>query len=338
MKIHELISEGGWANAETQSTQLTPAMVKKVQKFFSVFEKDLNAFLDTQEIPRISFGKLLGSTAHLEHDLVHNKNKEYGDIDVLFVVPDVDDESTSKVKSKYSKFIDEFLKTKKPSYVSIHNFEKSNAIIFKVDGKSVQVDLVFSTQKLKDWTSARSTPEIGIKGAVLGFLYASLAQVLNLSIGTSGVQYKEIGKEIVPFKKLKVDSVKTITTNIQTFGLDILEHLYDKDHSGKPKVHPSLLSKKGITPSNISSKDLVDVIKGLAKSFEINDMYGKGSLKHLSSASDFLNSVVGVYREKIEDAVNATKFDKAQTDAAKKKAEDVKKVLKDQSAKILTYF
>ncbi len=338
MLIRELLSEGGWVSVETQSTKLTPTLVKKTTKLFPKLQYDLNLFLHAKGMAPISFGAVLGSTAHLDRDLEHDPLKEYGDIDVMMVLPETEGTSEAKMRAEYNKAIDEFLKTKKPEYVAVHNKEKSNAIIFNVDGQAVQVDIVTTLSRLQDWSRARMTPEYGVKGAVLGFLYSSLAQVLNLSIGTSGVQFKEKGGEVVAFKNLKVDKVHTVSTNLETFGADILKAFYLKDHGGVPKMHPSLVTKPGMNTSHITGTDIVDVIHALAKSFELNDMYRKGSLKHLSSSQDFLNEVAKVYRAKIDDAMNASKFNKAVSDAAKEKVKKTVDHLKTQSEKLLTRF
>jgi hypothetical protein len=73
---------------------------------------------------------------------------------------------------------------------------------------------------------------------------------------------------------------------------------------------------------------MVNAVKGLARSFEINSMYGKKNLAGFGNAQDFLSKFVQRYEDKAMLDVNAKKRDKAETAEAKARAAaDRQKVL-----------
>lgn len=73
--------------------------------------------------------------------------------------------------------------------------------------------------------------------------------------------------------------------------------------------------------------DLADVVKGIVLSLEKSKVLGKGHLAAFKTAEDVIAEIKKVYLEKALAAATATKFDKAQTDIAKKKAEETKNTL-----------
>jgi hypothetical protein len=329
ISFKEFITEmGGWAKTITQDVKLTPSVAKKALANMPKFEKDFNAYLKTQDLAPIRIGKPIGSTAYLEKDLKSNPDKEYGDIDIIFSMPRIPDTTESKNQSIYKKAVVDFIKDEKPSYIYDGGNENGTNITVSVGDEWVQVDLVAAFHETEDWTTHRMTPEHNLKGALVGFLYSSLSELLNVSIGTSGVQVKHVGDEIVPFKKLKVDKVSTITTDIGTFALDVFKYL------GGTKVDPLLKSNPGMKRESIKFTDLANAVKGLGKSFELSGMYGTGHLKHIESYDDFISKIKETYLGKAEEASNASKFNKAASDNAIKKANDTKEMLRTKSKEL----
>jgi hypothetical protein len=89
-----------------------------------------------------------------------------------------------------------------------------------------------------------------------------------------------------------------------------------------------LIANPGTDINNVKISVMANGIKGLAKSFEDNNMFGQGDLAKFSSASDFLSQWIERYEEKAMLDVNAKKRDKATTPEAKARAEsDRQKVL-----------
>ena len=336
----QYLTEGGWSKTITQGTKLGPAIAKSAIAVMPRFEKDFNAYLKKHNYSPIKIGKPVGSTAYHEKDLTGNPDKEYGDIDIIFSIPRIDGMSESKNQSTYRKLVVDFINEKKPKYIYDDGEQNGQNVIVDADGKWVQVDLVAAFNDTEDWTTHRMTPEHNLKGAFLGFLYASLAEVLNVSINTSGVQAKHIGDELVPYKKIKVDRVETITVDIGQFGLDLFNYLYNRSHEGKnkPKISAKLKSTPGMNRSKIAFADLAKVVEGLADSFEMNDMYGKGDLKHVANRKEFISKIKTAYEGRAEEAASATKFDKATTPEAKKRAEDTKTMLRTKTAELLARF
>jgi hypothetical protein len=330
----EFLAEGGWSSTLTQDVILTPALAKKALALLPRFEKDFNAHLAKKNLAPVAFGKPVGSSAYIERDLKSNPDKEYGDIDVMFIVPRIEGMKGSDNWRLYREELDEYIDDNDLSYLAAGTSFKGAALVFQVGDQAVQIDLVKSFTDLEDWTSHRMTPEHGVKGALIGFLYSSLAEVLNLSIGDSGVQMKEKGGEVVSFRTLKADKLRTLSTSIDTFATDILKAFHERDGEGKVKISKGLAAHPGITKSEIKIADLASAIKGLGESFALNDMYSKGLLKHISSQEDFLSKVRETYIKKNEDLAKSSKFDKAQTDRAKQKAAETQDMLRAKSAEI----
>lgn len=328
--FRRFITEGGWANAITQGVKLTPDVVKKTAALLPRFQKDFNAYLASIDMEEVKIGKMVGSGAYHEHDLKHQPNKEYGDIDVIFSLPRIEGYKEAQITSLYRQTFLDFLAAKKPKYAYLGKEQTGQNIILNVDGKWVQADLVATFHDTEDWATHRMTPEHNMKGAFMGFLYSALSEVLHLSIGSSGVQVKHIGNEIVPFAKQKVDKVATISTNIETFALDILKYLHPN-----PKVAPLLRQHPGLNKEEIKFSDLANAVKGLGQSFELNHMYGKGPLKSVKSYDDFIAQIKRGYVARAEKSAAGSKFDKAATPDAIRRAADMKHQLKVKTAELL---
>lgn len=331
----EFLYEGGWSNTATQGVKLTPAVAKKAVTILPRFEKDFNAFLSQSETPPIKIGKPVGSTAYIERDLENNPTKEYGDIDVMMHVPKFGDYTDSKLTKHYSDSLKKFVASENLPYLLKDHENGGKNIIVKVGSDWVQVDLIMAIGDLADWATHRSTPEHGLKGALLGTLYAALAEVLNLSIGSNGVQAKEKNGELVSFRELKDTKLHTMSKDIGNFALDILDTFANRDGIKVPVVAPLLKAHPGINRENVKAVDLADAIMGLGHSFELNHMFGQGDLKHVSDYSDFISQVKRSYTSKMESAAKSTKFDKAGTPEAKQKALDTKDLLLNKSKEVV---
>lgn len=341
MKVYDIIMEGGWSKTITQSTKLTPALAKKALAIMPKFEKDFNAFLKNKNELPISIGKPVGSSAYIEKDLKSNPTKEYGDIDIIFNIPRIEGMPESKNNSLYSNLIKEFVASSNLPYLFKDKDNGGSSIIVKAGDEWAQIDLVKAFNDISDWVQHRMTPEHNVKGALIGYLYSSLAEVLKLSIGSNGVQAKEKSSEIIPFKNLKADKTHTISTDISKFGLHTVEAFFNRIAYSNPtgksvmKISTELKSNPGMKRDSIKVSDLIKVIKGIGKSFEENNMFGKGDLKNISDYEDYIAKIKNVYLQKTEDAAKSTKFDKAETPEAKRRAQDTKDLLLNKSKEII---
>lgn len=337
MKVHELLQEGGWATTKTQGSQPTPKTVKEITPFLKKFESDFNAFLKKKNYLPIKFGSFVGSSKYWERDLKDNPEKEYGDIDVIFVIPRIEGVSENKNSTIYQDLIAEFTSEKKPSYLVDDPDRVGQNILIKIGDEIHQVDLVKSFPHTENWTTHRMTPQHKLKGSFMGFLYTALAEVLNLSIGGNGVMAKHIGDEIVSFKKQKVDRVDTISLDPGNFARHIFDYFYNRSHEGhdKPKISALLKSHPGINRDEVAFKDLAAAVKGLAQSFEMNGMYGKGDLKNIKDYDDFVSQIKKAYLDKAHAGTLATKFEKASTEKSKQRAEETKELLRTMPEQLL---
>ena len=124
----------------------------------------------------------------------------------------------------------------------------------------------------------------------------------------------------------KEDRIETLSTNIERFAYDLLVELFKRINPGRNdlKVSPTLKAHPGLNTQDVKVADLAQAVKGLAESFELNDMYGKHVLADFANAQDFIQKFLAHYINKANEAANATKFDKAETPEAKARAQDTK--------------
>ena len=324
------IAEGGWNKAITQGTKLTPAIVKQSLAVLPKFEKDFNAFLEKAGMAPIQVGAPVGSSAHVDKDVA---DKEYGDIDVLLQLPQVAELSETAITKAYTEQLKAFVKTAKLPY--LHNDDEPDgvAIFVKLGDAVVQVDMVKVLMHQAAWATGRMTPEHGLKGALLGNLYSSLGAVLGVAIGQNGVVAKEKGGEWVPSSTLKADKIHTLSLDFGLFAQHIVEALHKKYGAGKLKLPKGM--KTGMTLNKVQFSDLLDVVRGIGKALEANELFGKGHLKAVSDYESFLAAVKADYIARNEKAAANSKFNKAVTPEAKKKAEETKELLLKKSKELI---
>jgi len=328
MLIREIICEGGWANKITQGTVITPGVVKSALQVAEKFIRDFNSWLEKRNIAPTKLGTPTGSTAYHHVD---PEDKVYGDIDLQIVVPEIQslaDKSQSQKQAFWYNLADEFVKQVHPPY--IHPESTAGHPIFKVGTDDwVQIDLMPHTPDIAGWGSARAIPERGVKGALHGNIYSVLGELLKMSIQYSGVQFKSRGGIKQPFTTTRTNyELETLTKNPETFIRDIFDHECAVEKITDPKIHPLLVKHPGKDIADVKISNLVNGVKGLAYSFEMNGMFGRGDLADYSNAEDFLQKFWKIYQAKAMKDLEATKRDKAETPAAKERAEqDRKKIL-----------
>ena len=110
MRINEIIFEGGWENTSTQSTVITPGVVKVALGVMgNNFIPDFNKFLNSQGIEPVKMGHPTGSSAHYQKD---TEDTIYGDIDLQIIVPYVEGKNTSgERQSFWSSTVAKFIKS-----------------------------------------------------------------------------------------------------------------------------------------------------------------------------------------------------------------------------------
>ena len=310
MRAKEFIVEGGWASTLTQGTHITPALVDNIVRLLPAFQQSLNAFLKTKELPPVKIGTPVGSTTYYKRDLAQNPTREYGDIDVGFFIPRLPNTTDNANESTYSNAVKEFCDSN-PNY-STNN---GTNVIVKMADEYVQVDLVTAYYENEHWSKALA-PEYNVKGVLSASLHSALAEALNLSFGSRGVQVKLQNGIPVSFRQSKDTELKTISNNPDTWAVDIAKFL------GAQNISPRLSKYPGMG-DEIKTQNTINSIVGIAESL---------------NKPDLIEQVKTIYISKINNVINSSKFNKAETPEAKKKAEDTKALLAKESQRILGQF
>lgn len=322
MRINEIIVEGGWDTKATQSTVINPSTVKSALSTMKVFVDRFNSFLKAKGIEPIKLGHPTGSSAY--HD-VDPEDKIYGDIDLQIIVPETEETAnmtTAQAQGYWYKLEDEFVKSNNVDFIHPES-EPGHPIVSVGKDAWVQIDLMPHPERLSTWGRFRTTPERGIKGLLNGNMFSVLGELLMMSIQHSGVQFKVRDKVKQPYTTTRKNyELVTISTNIETFVLDIFNHEAELQGITEPKVDPLLQRHPGSNIQDVKIQNLVNAVKGIARSFELNNMYGKGDLANYSNAESFVNKFLEIYTAKAEKDIGAAKRDKAETPQAQARADD----------------
>lgn len=313
--------EGGWDDVITQKTVINPSVVKLAMVQATRFVKEFNGYLSSKGIPPIEVGSLTGSSVY--HD-VDPEDAIYGDVDLQIIVPETTettDMTTSQIQGHWYRLMDEFVQANKPDYMYPES-DPGHPIFSIGDDKWVQVDLMPHQTRLAKWGAARTVPERGVKGLLHGNMFSVLGEMLMMSIQHAGVQFKERNGVKQPYSTTRKDyTLKTISIDPETFVLDIFKHEAELQGISNPKVDDLLAKHPGKDLANVKVSNLVNAVKGLARSFETNGMYGKGDLDRYSSADDFIRRFWERYQAKAIKDIEAKKRDKAVTPEAKARAD-----------------
>jgi hypothetical protein len=307
------LKEGGWEDTITQKTKLTPGIVKEALKTVEVFVNDLNSYLIEQGFEPVKMGHPLGSTAYVNVD---EPDVEYGDIDMQMIAPELPGKTSFQVSKHYNALIDDFIAAKKPNYIYDRGVATNGHPIFKLgEDVYVQVDMLWTIKRLAHWDRWRKTPMQGIKGLIMGNLYSTLGEVINMSL-QSAVLMKLKGGEPINYQRGRnPDEVIEVTKDIENFGVDILKYVYNAVNgtTNGMKLDPELEQYPGLKTDSVQITDVVHTIKGLAKSFELNNLYGKHVLKDYKNADELLTKYLSHYLDKADKAGKGAKLDKAKT-------------------------
>jgi len=320
---------GGWDSTATQGTVIHPSTVKVAMNVMQRYIDGVNQFAASKDIPPMKIGASTGSSAWHDED---EEEKIYGDIDLQVIVPEIEElanATKSGIQSYWNKLTDEFVATVKPDFVH-DDSSPGHPIISIGNDEWVQIDLMYHTEKMSGWGRYRVTPERGLKGLLHGNLFSVLGDTLKMSIQHNGVQLKVRDNARVLYSMRKNTELKTVTTDINNFIKDIFDYEYKiivGDDPSEAYLDQELKRNPGIDTNDIKAHTLVNGIKGLARSFDLNDMYGKGSLSDYSNSSEYLSAFWTRYEAKAMKDINSGKRDKAATANAKVRADaDVEKI------------
>jgi hypothetical protein len=350
LKLYEqwLISEGGWATTKTQGTVIKPKIIADAVNKLNAIGSDFSKHCQSIELPPLEFSKPIGSGTWYEEDIESQPDKVYGDVDFMVSYPVLeltgkdrraDEIATVKL---YNKELLDFLAKRSYAFIDLDetksvSSDSSMKLIMQVATEGgdgwIQVDMVVTHTDYKEWAIFRMTPIRNVKGFVLGNLYSSFGEVLEISIQPRGIRAKFSGSEMVAYSKRAGVEDRLLTSNITTFMNDIAEFFWEQSGTDKPyEPTPSLSSWKGIDPSNPSFESLCDGIKAVAETLEKLGEFG--TVIKYKNAKELLEAVKARYIEKMETAANAGKLDKITTPAAQAAADKLRAFVAEYTTKI----
>jgi hypothetical protein len=325
MKIRDIIVEGGWDSTKTQSTIISPTVVRAALAQIQKFTDDFNKYLKAQGLSAVRVGRPTGSSAY---HAVDSEDKVYGDIDLQMIAPEVEGLSYGQFTAYWNKLADDFVHAGHAPYVDMSDSKPGHPIVNLGGDQFVQIDFMWHPDRLERWGATRVTPEHGVKGLLTGNMYSVFGELLNMSIQHAGVQLKVIDGQHVPFSKQKGTQTVTVSTEPTTFIYDVFKYLAQQQGIKSPRIDPTLKQFAGNDINDVKISKLVNGVKGFAASCEMNKMFGEGALAGFSGANDFLAKFWQRYEDKALLDINAKKRDKATTPQAIARAEqDKQKVL-----------
>jgi hypothetical protein len=343
-----LLTEGGWATTKTQGTAIKPKIIADSVKKMNIIAHEFAIHCKSLELPPLDFTKPIGSGSWYEDDIESQPDKVYGDVDFMISYPVLEltnkDRRSDEIASTklYNKELLDFLKNRRYAFIDIaETMTVSSDVSIKFimavetdEGEGwIQVDLVVTHSEYKDWAIFRMTPIRNVKGFVLGNLYSSFGEVLEISIQPRGVRAKFSGTEMVAYSKRAGVEEKLLTANIDTFMHDIARFFWEQSGTDKPyEESPKLKSWKGINPQNPRFEDLCDGIIGVAQTLEQLGEFG--TIIKYKNSGELLDAVKKRYIDKMETAANAEKLNKAGTPAAQAAADKLRNFVKEYIEKI----
>lgn len=326
----QFLFEGGWASVKTQETPITPDVIRNVVAQMVGIGVAFNGHLRELELPSLDFLKPIGSGTWWEEDVKNQPDKTYGDVDFMIAYPTLkltagkereDEIATVKL---YNQELLMWLEAEKILGVDIEetkaiSVDSSLKLVIEVampNGKMgyVQVDMVVTHKEYQEWAVFRMTPIKNVKGFVLGNLYSSFGEVLDLSIQARGVRAKFEGEVMKPYSKRANVEERLISSNAQTFMKDICQFFWQSSGTDLPFKDTPIEKWQGMNPKDPKFEDLCDGIKSVANTLSVLGEFGT-TIKY-KSESDLLKAVVNQYEKKMMVTYNSAKFDKAQSPAA----------------------
>ncbi len=300
---------GGWQNTITQKTKLTPAIVRLTLTMLDLFIDEFNIFLKSKNLAPVTIGHTVGSSAYYNVD---SAITEYGDIDVQIIVPDDNEKTASQITNYYNNLVSEFITFVKLPYIYEGSIDHGHPI-FQIVDSHVQVDLLWNTQRLSKWGRWRVTPQRGVKGLIIGNLFSTLGEIMNMSLQSAVLMKIKDGEPVNYQRTRKFDDVIEISHDIEHFGIDILKFVYESVN--KPSdgllIDSELEQYPGLKIDNVQIIDIVHMISGLRKSFGDNDLYGKFNLKEYDTEDQFVGRFIQHYIGKANIAKTSAKLLKA---------------------------
>jgi len=205
-KDKKAVNEGGWASVETQDTVITPKVIAEVIGIMQGFEKSYNAWQANNELDaEIKIGDPKGSGTYFRRDLEQDPNREYGDIDIECFIHSREGVKSAQRITEYKMAITNYC-LQSPDFST----ENGTNLIMRTTAGPVQVDLLYIYHEHAAWSQVLS-PEYRVKGVISTSLTSALAEVLNLSFSSQGIQVKIRNNQPVSFRQSKDTELRTVS-------------------------------------------------------------------------------------------------------------------------------
>ena len=309
MKYSDLL-EGGWASVLTQNTIITPAIIAESVEHLKEFEQGYNNWVKSLD-PRLQMeiGNPVGSGTYYLRDLKSDPDKEYGDVDVTAYINPIKDSTPNNTITLFREAVIEYCK-------SNEKYQTANGtnVIFETSAGYVQIDLIYTFHEFKIWSKALA-PEHGVKGAISTSLYSAMAEALNISFGTMGVQVKMRDNQPVNFRQSKDTIQALVTKDPHNWAKDIFKFYYKIKYTRPVEQMPKDLEMHSGFKDEQRISDIILAVKALVKALHDAKIFDGNTL---------LNNIAQSFVKKMDAQISSSKFDKAATPAAKAKADKAK--------------
>ena len=303
--LRNLLSEGGKKVQNLPSGQratLDPKIVTRAVTLYKQLIGEFNEYLSSMRMDRVIADRPVGSTYYYQEDLEQGSDVIYGDIDYLVIFPPVMEDSLgnmrreqAKIQRDYTAAFLAFLQSSPPQYVDVTltgEVSPTMVVVDIGDGKKIQIDLIATIPKYKEWMLTRWVPERGVKGYIGGNLYKAFGDSLTLTLGAQGVLARTVdGKRVssnTRGTKEKPVQFTQISVNPSTFFKDTVDYLAGEGAT----ISDDLMSSPGMDPDNILISDIAKGIRRVAENLDANN-----SLPVSPSSGEQFNSSVEMLEE-----------------------------------------
>jgi len=294
---------GGLKSQKTRTTVITPSVA---MESIGLYKKLIQDWRDNRKEEILAL-QPVGSSAYSEIDLKERNDVAYGDVDYLVSLPFPQDfqgtewerrKEENRIKAAYENDFASFIEETQPSVVDASETLRSSptmAIMKLPDERFVQVDMVMTFSRYQNWMRARYCPERGLKGYIMGNLYAALGAALTISIGTEGVTAKVREGKRVSARCRKNFDLEMISVNPGSFLTDIADYLLE----GTTPRNRLLTENPGVNPEDIRLDDLAKGINGLARTL--------ADAKVIEYADTFLYDLYNDFSNRLDKSIEKKK-------------------------------
>lgn len=305
---------GGWSSTTTQNTKIHPKCVRKASLLIIDILDKYQKYCAKKGILSLNFYGPVGSAYYYKKDLDENPNAMYGDIDLLILYPGSPEigQENKEVKRNNEHFL-EFIRSEKPSKINVEETLRSSPSSIKLitnGNKPMQLDFVATFKDYAQWTYSRYIPVRGIKGFIIGKLYATLGRQLYFTAGPFGSRMKWKEGKPIPSRFRKDVTIDLITTDYQYFLRDVTHYLIKKTQNKKLQFSTRF---KGFDPTKDRIEDLIEEVAIMCDCLDEAGVLGS---VYDTDSTTLKHTIKEEYCNALDLTAASPKFDKAETELA----------------------